>query len=218
MMDVLTSFAFHPSEAQRLGKSFLDLLPHLTRYARLYFRDRQCPHGRADAIAEAVALAWRWYLRLAARGKDPATAAAGLIVFAARAVACGRRLCGKAKRKDALSRSRGIEQHQVANRSGPGTTRPPGFLVEALADNTRSPVPDQVVFRLDFPTWCRTRTQRERRMIAALMAGERPLDVARKYGLTAARISQLRREFRADWEKFCEMPVKGGCGAAFLET
>jgi hypothetical protein len=40
------------------------------------------------------------------------------------------------------------------------------------------------------------------------MVGERARDVAAKYGLSAARISQLRREFYHDWWLFCgELPA-----------
>jgi hypothetical protein len=35
------------------------------------------------------------------------------------------------------------------------------------------------------------------------MAGDRTLDVARKHGITPARISQLRRALHADWSRFC---------------
>jgi hypothetical protein len=34
------------------------------------------------------------------------------------------------------------------------------------------------------------------------MAGERTGDLAGKYGLTAGRISQLRRDFLEDWNRF----------------
>jgi hypothetical protein len=57
---------------------------------------------------------------------------------------------------------------------------------EALAENTRSEVPDQVAFRCDFPAWCRTRTDRDRRLIEDLMTGERTLDVSSRYGLSPA--------------------------------
>ena len=36
------------------------------------------------------------------------------------------------------------------------------------------------------------------------MPGEGTLDVASKHGLSPARVSQLRREFREDWHRFCE--------------
>jgi hypothetical protein len=49
----------------------------------------------------------------------------------------------------------------------------------------------------------KTRTTRDRRIIKDLMAGERTLDVSRKYAMSPARVSQLRSEFRDDWESFC---------------
>src|SRR5205085_7671788 len=76
-------------------------------------------------------------------------------------------------------------------------------LDEALHDNPRSPVPDQVCFRLDFPCWLNTLTERDRRVVGDLMAGERTLDVADKHGLSPARVSQLRREFMEGWLAFC---------------
>jgi hypothetical protein len=75
--------------------------------------------------------------------------------------------------------------------------------LDALRDNTRTPPPEQVAFRLDFPAWRKTRTERDRRVIDELMRGERTKDVSRKHGLTAGRISQLRRDFHHDWNRFC---------------
>jgi hypothetical protein len=39
-------------------------------------------------------------------------------------------------------------------------------------------------------------------VIDALMVGDRPLAVARRFGLSPARISQLRRELHDDWQAF----------------
>jgi hypothetical protein len=76
-------------------------------------------------------------------------------------------------------------------------------LMTALVDNTRTPVPDQVAFRLDFPAWLNTLSDRDRRVVEDLMQGERTLDVARKHGLSPGRVSQLRREFLTRWRLFC---------------
>jgi hypothetical protein len=73
----------------------------------------------------------------------------------------------------------------------------------ALVDNTRTPVDEQVAFRLDFPAWLNTLSDRDRRVVEDLMQGERTLDVARKHGLSPGRISQLRREFLEGWRRFC---------------
>jgi hypothetical protein len=75
-----------------------------------------------------------------------------------------------------------------------------------LVDNARSPVVEQVCFRCDFPNWRASRTERDRRIIDELLAGERTRDVADKFGLSAGRISQLRRELHDDWELFCAEP------------
>jgi hypothetical protein len=46
---------------------------------------------------------WRWFVRLVEQGKDPLSFPIALASYAARAVKCGRRLCGQPKGKDALS-------------------------------------------------------------------------------------------------------------------
>ena len=40
-------------------------------------------------------------------------------------------------------------------------------------------------------------------MVDELALGHRTQDVARTVGLSAGRISQLRREFHDDYERFC---------------
>jgi hypothetical protein len=79
-------------------------------------------------------------------------------------------------------------------------------LEEALADNTVTPVDEQVAFRLDFPAWLQTQSDRKRRIALDLMAGERTLDVADKYALSPGRISQMRTQFRDDWIRFQNGP------------
>ena len=91
-----------------------------------------------------------------------------------------------------------VERLPHNNRSGNNP------LAEALQDNTQTPVPDQVSFRLDFPAWLATRTERDRKVILDLMSGERTLAVAARYGLSPARVSQLRLEFCSDWKRFTE--------------
>ncbi|HJZ53455.1 MAG TPA: hypothetical protein VKE74_00765, partial [Gemmataceae bacterium] len=63
---------------------------------------------------------------------------------------------------------------------------------ERLRDNTQTPVPEQVVFRLDFTLWVCSRSERDRRIIDDLLLGERTLDVANKHGLSPGRDSPRR--------------------------
>ena len=75
-------------------------------------------------------------------------------------------------------------------------------LEEALRDNTRSPVDEQACFRLDFPAWLRSLPRRDRRLVKGMALGHRTLDLARRFRLSAGRVSQLRREFHREWQRF----------------
>jgi hypothetical protein len=81
---------------------------------------------------------------------------------------------------------------------------------QRLQHNLQTPVDEQVAFRCDLPAWLLTRTERDRRLIHDMAANERTLPLARKYGLSPARVSQLRREFHDDWERFTADPAELG--------
>ncbi|MFL5342548.1 MAG: hypothetical protein ACJ8F7_20570 [Gemmataceae bacterium] len=201
--------------AAALQAPFLSILPRIERHAQFCFRDLRCPHRRAEAVQEAIDLAWRYFVRLAERGKNPLAFPSTLAAYAARHVRCGRRLCGRENGKDVLSHL-ARWRHGFAVEALPSSTaasfedryagvrgqqRQDAFE-ERLRDNAQTPVPEQVAFRIDFPSWRLAHTDRTRRIIDALGAGERRQDVARSFGLSPARISQMRRELHADWCRF----------------
>jgi hypothetical protein len=151
-------------------------------------------------------LAWLWFVRLAGRGKDATGFVSALATYAARAANSGRRVCGQERGKDVLS-SLARRRHGFAVGTLPDHSPLGGSpLEEALRDNTRSPVDEQVCFRLDFPAWRASRTERDRRILDDLMLGERTLDVAGRHGLSPGRVSQLRREFLLDWCRYISEP------------
>jgi len=194
---------------------FLVLLPRIELHGRIYFRFLRCPVRREEAVAEMVALSWQWFVRLAQGGKDATQFPSALAAFAARAVKSGRRVCGQEKAKDVLSPLAQRRHGFVVERLPDFSTLTTTPFSEALYDNTQTPPPDQVAFRLDFPAWRRTHPDRDRRLIDALMLGERTLDVARRYGLSPARVSQLRRAFHRTWLGFHgELPAAGAAPTA----
>jgi hypothetical protein len=188
--------------AAELHTAFLTILPRIQLHGHVYFRHRR-PDRREEAVAEMVALAWKWFTRLAERGKDATAWPMALACFAARAVNHGRRLCGQEKSKDVLSPSAQQRHGFTVSPLPEPSSADDNLLVEALHDNTCTPPDEQAAFRLDFPAWRLTRSDRDRRVIDDLMVGERTMDVAAKRGLTAGRVSQLRRDFHEDWSRFC---------------
>ena len=67
-----------------------------------------------------------------------------------------------------------------------------------------------MAFRIDFPAWRLTRTERDRRIVDDLMVGERTMDVSKKFGVSPGRISQLRTDFHIDWSRFTADPGDAG--------
>ena len=88
----------HPLHAR-----FLTMLPRIETHAKIYFRDVRCSAKRADWIAETIALAWKWFLRLEERGKDAAQFVSALASLAAKAVRSGRRVAGMEWAKDLMN-------------------------------------------------------------------------------------------------------------------
>src|SRR5262249_20738110 len=125
-------------------------------YARMYFRDIRCPVTQEDRAQECVALGWQWFVRLTAQGKDVFAFPVVFAATVARAVKCGRRLCGKERANDVLSL---LAQQRHGSRLGglPASTRSPqeqlyadphgqamlDAFEERLRDNTLTPPPDQ---------------------------------------------------------------------------
>jgi hypothetical protein len=168
-----------------LHAAFLSILPRIDLHTRVYFRGVRCPQRRDDAIQETLAIAWKWFLRLVEQGKDPRTFPDAFASYAARAVKCGRRLCGHEKGKGALSviaqQRHGCfveplphstaATHEERYSHGRGQQRQDAFK-ERLRDNVQTPAPEQVCFRLDFPAWLTTLTGRERRLVREMANNE----------------------------------------------
>jgi hypothetical protein len=194
-------FSIHPS-LKSLHADFLALLPRIEDRARFAFRHIVCRHQRDEAVADVIALAWSWYCRLAQKGRNAGAFISKLAVLAARQVKAGRGLSGQEKAQDVLSWR---AQHHHGFRVGrlPDiATVGGGLFAEALADNTQTPPPDAAAFRIDWPRWLAGRCQRDRRLIHDLARGDSTRDVARKFHLSPARVSQKRRQFHRDWLRF----------------
>jgi hypothetical protein len=201
--------------SSHLHAAFLSILPRIELHARVYFRGIRCPQRKDDAVAETLAISWRWFVRLVERGKDPLAFPVVLASYAARAVRCGRRLCGQEHGKDALS-SLAQQRHGFRAEALPYSTvsrheerygavrgqQQQDAFEERLRDNTQTPVPEQVCFRIDFPEWLTTLAPRERRLVRAMGESERTLDLSKQFDLSPARISQLRRELHNEWRRF----------------
>jgi hypothetical protein len=213
MIALATPSVSHDLDA--LHARYLALLPRIETHARIIFRHLKSPDRREDAVQETIAIAWKWFVRLAECGKDPAQYPSTLASLATRAVKCGRRVTGQERAKDVMSpaaqrrhRFR-VESLRTSTRKSfedvytdPRGQREMDAMEERLRDNTRTPVDEAAAFRIDFPAWLVRQSERDRRIIGAMVRDERTLDLAHMFGVSPGRIAQLRRAYHADWQRF----------------
>ncbi len=74
--------------------------------------------------------------------------------------------------------------------------------IETLVEDKRASVADQVAAKLDVSAWFATLTKRMKEIAKDLAFGCSTSEVARKHGVTAGRISQLRRTLEESWAAF----------------
>ena len=172
------------SHAADLHAAFLAELPRFDAHARYATRHIACPDTRADLVAE---------IRRARPGGSSSGCTAGARTRGSssppspcgcsQAVRAGRRLVRSDSARDALSPvARARHGFAVERLPHPRCDVP--HLAEALADNTRTPVPEQAAFRLDYPRWRAGFRPRTRAVLDALAVGERTGDVARRFGIS----------------------------------
>jgi hypothetical protein len=198
-----------------LQAAFLRLLPKVQLHAEFAFRHVRCEQTRADLVAETVGLAWYRFLALARRGADAGAFVTTFAYRCSQGVKNGRRLHGAGAGRDVLSHLAQRRHGFAVERLPPSTAAPQegrygavhgqrrqDAWEERLRDNTQTPIPEQVAFRLDFPAWLDTLTPRERRLVGEMANNERTLDLSQRFDVSPARISQLRRELHAGWRRF----------------
>jgi len=196
-----------PKESEpALHAGFLSLQPAIERHARLAFRHLPAAECE-EKVAESVAAAFQSYVRLRARGKDPATFPSRLSQYAVLHTKSGRHVGSRWRRRDVLSEA-AQQRHgfRVESLDSLGQKSGPDWQ-EALVHDTQTPVPDQASFRIDFPRWLANLAGRDRSLAQLLMAGHSSKALARRAGVTPSRICQLRQQLREAWHAFHGEPL-----------
>lgn len=185
---------------------FAPFLPRIERHAQVFFRWIKCFHTKQDKLQEVRSLCWKWVRQLHRAGKEWRGFVSRLADYACRAVKCGRKVAGMISARDVLNEITQTKRGFYVGKLPDFSTESTNPLAEALTDNTRTEVPDQVAFRLDFPAWRGSYDRCRRRLMDALAMGHRTKDVAEKFRMSEGRVSQLRRDFMQDWEHYCGDP------------
>jgi len=125
-----------------------------------------------------------------------------LAMYAAKQFRAGRKVAGKVRGKRGGDVSAAVERGLVQVASISRFDRKLAAWQDiTLADGRVTPA-DLAAFRLDFAAWMRRLPNTLRQIANCLALGEKTKDVAARFGLTAGRISQIRRTLELSWQAF----------------
>ena len=194
---------------------FLEMLPKIKAYAETAFQHWSA-EAREDAVQETLANAMVAYRRLAERGKLDIAYPTVLARFAVAQIRDGRRVGSRRNCRDVISpyarRRNGFILESLDR-----FDRVEGEWLEAVVEDDRTPIADQVAFRIDFPKWLGLLSKRDRLIAEALATGHSTSEVAAQFRLSSGRISQMRREYFKSWQRLHQdddNPVSGDADPA----
>lgn len=185
-------------------QGFMAVLPAITAHANIRFRELPA-EKREEAIQEAIAAACVNYRQLAATGRLHMAYPGSLADLAVRHVRLGRHVGGKQDAaKDPLSfRAQRRHRLRVESYDEAAPAGSAGDLdLMLIARRGCHSIPGVAAFRIDLAEWLRMLSRRERRIIRCFVRGDRTVEVADRFGVSPARVSQLRRRFERDWLVF----------------
>lgn len=180
--------------------SFVVMLPEIEQRLRHAFRHLDS-ESRDDATEEGVVHALLSYVRLSEQGRAESASAMSLAWYAARRVNRGRPAVGRLNSREPLSRYAQLGQGIHVERLYSYSKRHDQWI-DRIVEDGRAPVADQVAARMDLRAWFATLSRRTRQIAKDLAYGFSTSEVAKKHGVTAGRVSQLRRELYGAWRVF----------------
>jgi len=184
----------------RWHKAFVAMVPAIRTHARIAFRHLN-PEARQDAIAEVVANACCAYVRLAQLGKTDVAYASPLARYAVAQVKDGRRVGNRLNVRDVLSLYCQRRKDITVERLDKYDAEEDAWREVLIEDKHAGPA-EVAATRIDFAAWLRSLPGRLRKIARFLARGETTTIAAKKFDVSAGRISQIRKELKAAWERF----------------
>jgi transposase-like protein len=179
------------------------MLPTIAAYARLAFRHHN-PEARQEAVEECLANALVAYVRLVQLGKVSLAYPTVLARYAVAQVNDGRKVGGHLNVQEVLSPYCQRRKKITVERLDHFDEEENAWQEAVVQDTRTASVPDIVAFRCDFTDWLASLPRRDRRIAQSLAIGHGTSDVAKRFDVSAGRISQLRRELAKSWRAFID--------------
>jgi hypothetical protein len=181
-------------------EGFLRLLPAIRLHATVSFR-RWDSESRAEAIQNCICNAAIAYARLYELGKVELAYAGALGRYAVAQTRQGRIVGNRTNVRDVSSSYAQSKKGLVLERLDHFDKTEESWEEIVIEDRHAGPF-DIVRTKLDFRAWLRSLPIRLRRIAKFLAGGETTAAAATKFGVSPARISQIRSELLQAWQRF----------------
>jgi hypothetical protein len=189
------------SAIRESNEPFVAFLPSIQRQATAAARRLPVPM-RSEFVLDVIAAAYVLYARLASRELTALAYSTPLATYAIAHVRAGRSVGGHLNGHDVMSahaqRCHGfgvVPLEEAVDRYGRSWR-------EAVVGSKRYSPADAAAFRLDFDAWLERLSRKDRALVKMLADGESTSAAAKRFGVSDARISQIRRELKRDWDLF----------------
>jgi hypothetical protein len=185
------------------NERFVKMIPLIRHQARLAFR-RMRSEARDELVEEVVANAYCRFARLVRTGRANLGFATPLADYGIRQAIAGRRVGSKFNNRDIASpaaKALGIVIQRLD-----AMDREKEEWREVVVEDRRATPADTAAARIDLAAWFRSLSPRNRQLAKTLARGESATEVAHRFNLSQARISQLRDLLETSWEQFHNGP------------
>ena len=176
------------------------MLPTITRIAHQNF-SRLDPEAKEEATAEVVASAYVMFVALVEQGRETLAYPSVLAAYGIKWVRIGRKAATPMNCKDVGSTYCQLKKRIRLERLDTYDCNTQSWL-EILVEDRHAGTAETAAARIDFSAWLRSLNPKRRRIAKTLASGETTQATAKKFGVSAGRISQLRRQLYEGWLQF----------------
>jgi hypothetical protein len=176
------------------------MLPTITRIAHQNFSHLD-PEAKEEATAEVVAAAFIMFVGLVRDGRESLAFPSVLGMYGVRRVRIGRMAATPMNVRDVSSVYCQVKKNIRLERLDTFDCNTQSWL-EILVEDKHATPADIARVRIDFADWLRTLPRRTRRLAETLSTGETTSKTAKRFHVSAGRISQLRRQLYEAWLEF----------------
>jgi hypothetical protein len=176
------------------------MLPRIRQHAVLSFRHLK-PEAREEAVQEVVCNALKAFVRLVELNKTGIAYPTVLARYGVAQVRGGRKVGASLNIRDVSSDYCQQRKNVVLERLDHYDSEEESWAEIVVEDKHSGPAVVATT-KIDFTEWLRSLPCRVRRIAKLLATGEKTGIVAERFGVSAGRISQLRKELAEGWKKF----------------